>query len=77
MAREGWQYFEKAILALKKKGVIPEKYDTSKDAALRQSVMFWWKERYTGSLGEKTAEENIQWVLKNPPIGGNGENPEK
>ena len=69
-----WIYFDKAILALKEKGVIPEKYDTSKDAALRGSVVFWWAERDKEGYGAKTAEENIQWILKNPPA---GENPEK
>ena len=71
-----WIYFDKAILVLKEKGVIPEHYDTSKDAALRQSVVFWWTERNKEGHGAKTAEENIRWVLENPSAGGNSENPE-
>ena len=40
MKRKTLTDFNKAICALKEKGVIPEKYDTSKDTALRGSVMF-------------------------------------
>ena len=65
--------FDRAILALKKKGVMPEEYDTAKDTSLRGSVMFWWKERNKESHGTQTAEENIRWILKNPTAGENGE----
>lgn len=58
--------FDKAIYELKKKGVIPEKYDTLKDTALRGSVIFWGKGRNKESHGVHTAEENIRWILKNP-----------
>ena len=69
--------FDKAIRALKKKGVIPENYNTAKDTALRGSVMFWWKERNKENHSAQTAEENIRWILKNPTAGGNDENSEK
>ena len=68
---EGRTDFDKAILALKKKGVISEKHDISKDTALHGSAIFWWKVRNKEGFGAKTAEENIRWVLENPPADEN------